>query len=232
MTTMRKFVFALATLVTSAGLLAGCSSSKHTGPLPDADVLVKEAAASTEQLTSVHLVLTSDGNIKDLPVKRLEGDLTTQPATAAKGNARVSIMGADADVKFVVMDGDLYGAITGDTYINYGSAANIYDVSAILDPQRGLANLLSAFTDPKAEAHETIGSADTIRISGKIPADAVNKLAPQLAVTEALPGTVWIQEDGDHQLVQARLQYTPETALDMTLSQWGEPVTIDKPAGV
>ena len=45
------------------------------------------------------------------------------------------------------------------------------------------------------------------------------------------PATAWIQEDGDHQLVQAQLDPSAGNSIQMTLSNWNAPVTIEKPAG-
>ena len=45
-----------------------------------------------------------------------------------------------------------------------------------------------------------------------------------------MPGTAWIREDGNHELVQAKLEPTPGNSITMTLSDWGKPVTVTKPA--
>ncbi len=212
--------------------MVGCSSSKQAGgSLPDAATLVKEASAATRDVKSAHLELSVTGKIKELPVKTLEGDLTNQPSTAAKGNATITLLGSDVEVKFVVIDGDLYAAISGDEYDDFGPAEKIYDVSAILNPDRGLANLLASLTDTEAEGRETINGQQTVRVTGQAPADAVNKLAPQLKATAPMPAIVWIQENGDHQLVRAQLEPTDDTSIQMTLSNWNAPVTVEKPAG-
>ncbi|MEO8814658.1 MAG: LppX_LprAFG lipoprotein [Mycobacterium sp.] len=229
---MRKILIALAAAAAAATLFTGCSSSKEQGgPLPDAATLVKEAGTTTADLKSAHLALSVSGQIKNLPVKTLEGDLTNQPTTAAKGNATITLLGSDVDLKFVVIAGDLYAAISGDDYDNYGPAEKIYDVSAILDPHKGLANLVSNLADPKSDGRETINGQSTVRVTGKAPADAVNKLASQLKATEPVPCTVWIQEGGDHELVQAQLDPSQGNSIQMTLSNWNAPVTVDKPAG-
>ncbi|MGB3284519.1 MULTISPECIES: LppX_LprAFG lipoprotein [Mycobacteriaceae] len=231
MSPMRRLVIALATATTAAALFAGCSSKDAGGPLPDATTLVKESATTTADLKSAHLALSVTGQIKNLPVKTLEGDLTNEPTTAAKGNATITMLGSDVDAKFVVIDGDLYAAITGDDYDNYGAADKIYDVAAILSPDKGLANMLAKLKDPKAQARDTINGQKAVRVTGDAPADAVNALAPQLKATASTPATVWIQEDGDHQLVQAQLDPSAGNSIQMTLSNWNDPVTVEKPAG-
>lgn len=213
-----------------AALVGGCSSSKQAAkPLPDAATLLKECSQATKGVKSVHLVLSVTGKIKSLPVKTLSGDLTTAPGTAAKGDAKITLAGSDIDVNFVVYNTVLYAALTPNKWTDFGPAADIYDPSSILNPDTGLANMLANFTDPKAEGRESVNGQNTVRITGKVSADAVNALAPQLKATQARPATVWIQENGDHELVQAKLEQSPGNSIQMTLSNWNQPVQITKP---
>ncbi len=224
----------LAALFAVAALVAGCSGSSDDSAtdLPDAATLLQESSETTAGETSAHLKLAVQGQIAELPVESLEGDLTQRPAVAAKGTADIVFLGQRLQgVQFVVADGDLYAAITaGGSLSNFGPASDIYDVAAILSPEAGLANVLSNFSDAKADGRETVEGVTTVRITGMVSADAVNKIAPQIAATAPVPGTAWVAEDGDHQLMQARLEPSPGNSVTMTLSDWGEPVTVDKPA--
>ncbi|HTN64096.1 MAG TPA: LppX_LprAFG lipoprotein, partial [Devosia sp.] len=107
---------------------------------------------------------------------------------------------------------------------------DIYDPSAILNPDTGLAHMLANFSDAKAVKHETIDGQDTIRVTGNVAAAAVQKLAPQLVGTDPKPTTLWIQADDPHQLVQAELEQSPGNTVQMTLSNWDAPVSVEKPA--
>jgi lipoprotein LprG len=219
-------------LLAAALIVAGCSKSsdKSSTPPPDAATLLKESAATTKGQTSVHLKLVVQGEIKDFPIASLEGDLTNAPAVAAQGKADIIFLGQKLQgVDFVVADGDLYGAITAGSFQNFGPAADIYDASAILNPDTGLANVLSNFSDPKNDGSETINGVKTDRITGNISADAVNKIAPQITATGPVPGTAWVREDGNHDLVQIKMEPSPGNSVTMTLSDWGKPVTVNKP---
>ena len=213
-------------------LLAGCSSSseKSSESLPDAATLLKESNTATRALKSVHLELAVEGEIKDLPIKTLGGDLTQSPAVAAQGKSTLLFQGSTVDANFVVIDGGLYVALSGDSYIDMGPAADVYDIAAILSPDTGLANVLASFSDPKSESTETINGVETVKVTGQVSADAVNKIAPPIAATEPVPGTAWIQKDGDHKLVQAKLEPSAGNSVQMTLSEWDKPVTVTKPA--
>ncbi|MDT7793549.1 MAG: lipoprotein LprG [Mycobacterium sp.] len=222
-----------AALVATTALIAGCSSKSQDSskPLPDAATLLKQSSETTKSQSSVHLKLTVQGEIKGLAIESLEGDLTNTPAVGAQGTANINFLGQRLEgVDFAVVDGTLYAALTKGSYENLGPAVDIYDVSAILNPDTGLGNVLANFSGPKADGRETINGVDAVRITGTVSADAVNKIAPGLAANGPIAGTAWIREDGNHELVQAKLEPTPGNSLTMTCSDWGKPVTVTKPA--
>lgn len=210
--------------------LAGCSSSKPAEPLPDAAGLLQQSIATTKALKSAHLDITVNGKIDGLPVKKLSGDLTNVPSVAVQGNSTISMGGSDVDIQLVVLDGTLYAALTPNNWLDMGPAADIYDPSVILNPDNGLANMLNSFSDPKSEASESVNGVQTIRVGGKVSADAVNKLIPQLKATGPVPATAWIQKDDPHQLVQAKIDQSDANSVQLTLSDWDKPVTVTKPA--
>ncbi|GAA1771471.1 LppX_LprAFG lipoprotein [Agromyces humatus] len=229
MQTRRVAIFA--PLVAVVALVAGCTG-QSSGDSPDPATVLQESSETTKGQTSAHLELSVEGQIAGLPVEFIEGDLTQTPAVAAQGTLDMEYLGQRLEgVEFVVSDGDLWAAITsGSSLSNFGPASNIYDVAAILDPDAGLANVLANFSDAEVDGRETIEGVDSLRITGNVTADAVNEIAPQLGATEPVPGTVWISEAGNHELMQVRLEPSPGDSVTMTLSKWGEPVTIDKPA--
>src|SRR6478672_5931493 len=172
----------LTALFAAVILIAGCSSSsdKSSESLPDAATLLKESNTATRALKSIHLDLTVEGDIKNFPIKTLSGDLAQAPASAAQGNTKLTFQGSDVDAKFVVIDSNLYVALSVDSFIDMGPAADVYDISAILNPDTGLANVLANFSDPKSESTETINGIETVKVTGKVSADAVNKIAPPI----------------------------------------------------
>jgi lipoprotein LprG len=231
----RRTAAVLAALAMSAALVAGCSKSSNQqsgSPLPDAATLLNQSAQTTRGLKSAHLELAVQGKIQGLPIQTLTGDLTNNPAVAAKGHTRLTLAGDAAEADFVVLDGTLYGSLDPNSWNNFGPASDIYDVSVILNPDAGLANILSNFASPKADSRETINGVQTIKVTGQVSADAVNKIAPKVATSGTVPGTAWIREDGNHDLVQAKLEPSPGNSIQMTLSKWNEPVTVEKPPGV
>ena len=155
----------------------------------------------------MHLQLTVTGEIKELPIESLEGDLTNTPAVAAQGKANILFLGQRLDgVDFVVADGILYGAITSGATSRTSARRRHLRRLGDPEPDTGLANVLANFTDPKADGRETVSGVETVRVTGNISADAVNKIAPQIGATGPVPGTAWIREDGNHELVQAKME--------------------------
>lgn len=232
MQTPARLAVLFTALATSALLIAGCSSdSKSSEPLPDAATLLQDSNKVTAALQSVHLDLTTTGEIKELPIASLTGDLTNTPAVAAQGKADIVFLGQKVDdVEFVVIDSTLFGALTPGSWSDFGPAADIYDVSAILNPDTGLANVLASFSDPKTDGRETVNGVETYKVTGEVSADGVNKIAPQIAASGPVPGTAWISTDGKNNLVQAKLDVTKDSNVQMTMSKWGDPVTVTKPA--
>src|SRR6201993_4755021 len=218
----------LAAVAFSTALVAGCSKSSNKGDqsLPDAATLVKQSAQTMRDIKSAHLELTVQGKIEHLPLKTLSGDLTNAPAVAAKGHTKVTMGGDDVEADFVVLDGTLYASLDPSTWNDFGPASNLYDVSLILNPDVGLANILSNVTDPKAVGREAINGVQTVKVTGQVSADTVNKVAPKIATPGNVPTTAWIQEDGNHELVQITLELSSGNSLQMTLSKWNEPVSV------
>ena len=219
----------LATLLAATLLISGCSK-KSSEPLPDAAGLLTQSIASTKKLQSAHLEIVVNGKIDGLMVKSLSGDLTNVPAVAVKGSSTISMGGSAVDIELVVLDGTLYAALTPNSWLDMGPAAEIYDPSVILNPDEGLANMLTNLTDATAAGFETIGGVPTVKITGKIGADAVNKLIPPLKASAPLPSTVWIEQNAPNQLVQAQVDQSEGNNVQLTLSEWDKPVTVTKPA--
>ena len=230
MQTCRRILAVLTALMAAAIFVSGCSSKKAAEPLPDAAGLVTQSIQTTKNLKSAHLEIAVTGKVDGLPLKTLSGDLTNVPSTAATASAKVVMGGSDIDADLVVLDGTLYAALTPNNWLDMGPAAEVYDPSVILSPSTGLANLLTSLSEAKPQAFETIGGVPTVKITGKVTSDSVNKLIPRLKATGPLPATVWIEKDAPNQLVQAELEQSAGNSVQLTLSDWDKPVTVTKPA--
>jgi lipoprotein LprG len=206
---------------------AGCSSSTDTPgtPPPDGAALLKDAAESMKSVNSATFALTVTGQVPGVPVKEVSGDLNR--AGEAKGNAKLDQFGQTFEVEFVLFDKKLYiKGITG-SWQEFGDASKIYDPSAILDPDRGVAKLLASIQSPVSEGREDVGGVKTVRVAGKVSKDIVTGLVP--GVQSDVNVKVWVKDETGHQPVRAQVEISPGNTVDITLSEVNKPVTVTKP---
>ena len=153
--------------------------------------LLKQSSDASKAITSAHFLLVINGTIPGIPIQGAEGDLTKDGT--AQGKAKLQEFGHLLDVQFVLVGGDFYvKGLTGG-YQKLPGIANLYDPSAILDPNRGIAKVLTAIAQPKTEASEVINGTKTFRVAGKAPKDAVTAIVPN--VTQDVDVKVWIRAD-------------------------------------
>lgn len=225
--------------IIAAALLSGCSSNGgkggSTSPSPNvnAAATLKAAADAQRKVTGLHVNVAVDGKVPNFALTKLDGDVSNAPKPAATGTATLLVGKKSMDSKFVYVDGHLYSNLADpNRYIDYGDGKSIYDVSTLLDPNRGLANIVANLKDPKVAGSETVNGIPTTKITGNsatsdIEALAGTRLSPGDVATT--PTTVWIASDGSNHLV--KLQFVPveNSSVTMTLSEWGKQVTATKP---
>jgi lipoprotein LprG len=226
----------LVTLAFTAAVATACSSDdppEDSGSLPDAAGLLKDSAAATADITSAHFTLTVNGEVPGLDVKSAEGDLTREGDTggAAKGNVSMELLGDLFDGEFVLVDNSLYikGPTGGWQELPAAMVRSLYDPAAILDPKRGIANVLSSTKNAKTEGAEDIDGVSTYRVRGRVTKDVVATLVP--GITADVDIVFWLRQDGDHQPVKASVQVAAEgnPTVDVTLSDINKQVSITAP---
>jgi lipoprotein LprG len=210
--------------------LAGCSK-KSDPNLPSGASLVTDAATKTKNLKSAHIKIETDGDVGSLPLRRAEGDLVR--SGDAKGSIQLSQFGVLIQYDFVVVNKDIYlkGVTGGFQKVDAATAASIYDPSAVLDPDRGIAKLLATATNPKTEARETVDGKDTYRVSVNLDPTVVSNLVP--GVTGTVTGKLWLDVK-TKDLVKAVLTVPGGTAakpatVTISESNVDVPVTVSAP---
>jgi lipoprotein LprG len=209
---------------------AGQHDAGSSGPA-DAGTLLAQSAQSTRSLRSAHLVHAVTGTVQGLSLKSMTVDVTKSPGAAATGRETFDVLGADVNADLVVYDGIFYSKLNKN-WKNSGKSSEFYDPTATLNPDVGLANLLSNFNDSKVAGSETIDGIRTVKITSQVGADAVRKFLPKSTVSGAVPGIAWVRDGGSHDLVQLTLEPTSGNTLRITLSNWNSPVSVTKPPGV
>lgn len=203
-------------------VLAGCGGSGD-GDLPAGDAVLTAAADQMATLQTVTIAITSDVDVGDLPVREVAGVVTRDGE--AEGTAQV-LLGQQLELRFVVVDDTFYYRLIGDwASMPLSQAAQFYDPSAILDPDRGVANLLRTASDARVVERED----DQYRVTARFDPAALDALVP--GASAPVEGTVWI---GVERPVLHRAEFPIEASgqsgtVQVALSRFNEPVTIDAP---
>lgn len=229
--------------VAAAIALTGCSSStSDTDPAASAGAssstsdpaaLVSAAADATAALKGAHLNLTVTGKIPNLTAKSVDADLVAQPKSAAKGTATVLLGTSEVSAPFVYVDGRLYADIDNKGYVDYGDGSSIYDVSVILNPDKGLAHLLRQMKNPTTTGAESIDQTATTKVTGTVAAKDLAPLTGANVTTNQdaqVPISVWIT--GSNQLARVVLTPVPNASMTIGLSKWNETVEVSKPSSI
>jgi lipoprotein LprG len=215
--------------------VAACSDDQQEADpnLPKGADLLREAAAATNDITSAHFTLKVNGTIPGLAVQSAEGDLTAKSGEggAAKGQVRMTLLGRLIEGEFVLIDDKIHiKGPTGDFQeLDASLVTGVYDPAAILDPDRGIAHVLTSVQDPKTVAVEDVDGVSAYKIVGRVSKDVIASLIP--GIESDVDATVWVREDGDHQPLKATAVLPTEDnpSVDVTLSKLNEPVEITAP---
>jgi lipoprotein LprA len=166
-------------------------------------------------------------------VTKLEGDISKAPQTTAKGSATLIVGHSHEDAKFVFVDGHLYSDLgKPGTYTDFGNGKSIYNVSVLLDPNKGLANVVSKLQDASVAGTEKVNGVETTKITGNSSADDITTLAGYKLTAKnvkTVRTTLWIATDGSSHLVKMQINPTGDSSVALTMSDWGRQVTATKP---
>jgi lipoprotein LprG len=218
---------AMATVV-----LAGCTGGSDTANLPSGSALLASSGAAMRSVTSVHFAIDVNGTLAGVPIQNADGDLNAQGA--AKGSAKVSEFGAFVEVNFVLLDGTFYvqGPTGGYQKIPAALAGNLFDPTAILDPDRGVAKVLTSVQGATTRGRESVNGTDCYKITGRVARDVVAALVP--GINADVGATVWVAAGGKHLPVRAEFAVpgnggSQGAKVDVSISKVNEPVTVTAP---
>ncbi|OBJ49385.1 hypothetical protein A9W95_02165 [Mycobacterium sp. 1423905.2] len=212
---------------------AKSSSATATATSGEAATLLKQAADVMRKVTGMHVNLTVQGDVANLRVTKLDGDISNTPQTVATGVATLLVGSNSEDARFVFVDGHLYSDLgQPGSYTDFGNGASIYNVSVLLDPNKGLANLLTNLKNGSVAGSQQMNGVATTKITGDSSADDIATLAGSRLTDQnvtTVPTTIWTASDGSSHLVQIQIVPTADTSVTLTMSDWGKQVTATKP---
>jgi lipoprotein LprG len=200
--------------------------SENSAPLPEAAELLRSAATELATVKTARFAITTEGAAETLGISAAEGVITS--AGEAQGSAKIEQAGLPLELQFVVKGETLHvnGLTGGWQQLPLATAAAIYDPTALLSPDRGVANLVSKATGT-TEARETVDGVQTYRIRGTLSGAALGNLVP--GVGEDVTGTLWIGADR-RLLHRAQFPVPGQSGtVTVTFSEYDKPVTIRVP---
>jgi lipoprotein LprG len=210
-------------------LVSACSSGSSGGSsdLPAAPDLLSRSAEAMRSVTSTHFTISVEGRLPDIAVRSAEGDLNGDGD--ARGRATTDQFGQLLEVDFVLAAKDLYvkGATGGFTKLPGALAGQVYDPSAILDPDRGVAKVLSSVRDARTERSEDGAHV----VAGTVPEDVAAGLVP--GIGSDVRGSFTINSDSSR-LRSARFELDgadgKPASVEVALSGFDTPVSVTPPA--
>jgi lipoprotein LprG len=210
-------------------LVTACSGGG--GSLPDGRQLLQQSATAMRAVKSVGFAIRSEGN-PAISIKSADGRLLD--SGDAEGRLQLTQAGQPVEVSFTLVGDTVYfkGATGGYQKLPKATVLALYDPSAILDPQRGVPQLLTTAKEVKTEEQEKVGGQDAYRIKATLSKSVVPALVP--GVTQDVTGQVWISTT-DHRVLKARLPIPKpggggtQGAVTVTFSDFNAAFTITPP---
>lgn len=192
----------------------------------DAAQVMRQAAQAMGDLQSVAFTVESEGTT---PVIVKGGDLKLLRGGDAEGTLTVEQQGQNVEMKVVAVGESIYldAGTGGWRKLPKALAASMYDPSAVLDPERGIAKLLESAAGAEPQAVEKVDGVEAYRVGATLPKDRVSGLVPGIGAD--LEGQVWVNK-ADHRLVKVRGAF-PEGkgAVVISFTEFDAPYEISAP---
>lgn len=221
----------LAALV--ALVVAGCSGGSSQANLPAASTLLHNSGTAMKSVTSVHFSIVVNGTLPGVPIQNADGDLNAQGQ--AKGSAKISELGTFLQVDFVLINKTFYlkGATGGYQKVPAAIAGNLFDPSVILDPNKGIANVLTSVRGATTQGKESVNGTDCYKITGTVGKDVVAAIVP--GISSDVQATIWVAASGQNLPVKAEFAVpgnggSQGAKIDVSISNVNAPVTVTAPA--
>ncbi|GAA3445904.1 LppX_LprAFG lipoprotein [Planomonospora venezuelensis] len=216
----------IAAVVAALSLVTACSGgSDGKAALPSGPDLVKKSAEAMRNVKSTAFTMETEGT-PAVQVKKAAGRLS---ATGdADGTIQVDMAGSLLEIEFFLVGDTVHfkGVTGGFQRMSRGQLAAIYDPSAILNPEKGVVQLLSNALDPRTQGEEKVGGADAYRVSATLSQQILATMVPGLA--QSVDGTLWIDK-ATGRLLKADLPLAGGKVI-VTFDDYDVPVQVTAPA--
>ncbi|MCO6003360.1 LppX_LprAFG lipoprotein [Actinoallomurus purpureus] len=228
---MSSFRAQLACLVALTFALATGCGGGGSEKYPPGGTLLQQAATATRAVTSLAFSLRTSG---DPQVKAKSADAKLLRGGNAQGSVQITELGLPIQLDFVVLGKTVHlkGLTGGWQQQPLSRVAGIYDPSAVLDPDRGLVQLLTTAKNPSTKGRQKVAGQDCYRVDATLAQAPLSRLVP--GVSADTPAELWIAK-ADHRVLKADVKVPsknggkPGTAT-VTFADFNKPFSITAPA--
>lgn len=217
----------LAAVVAALSLITACGGGAADGQaaLPGGAELVKKSAEAMRTATSAAFTMETEGT-PPVPVKKATGRLNG--TGDADGTIQIDLAGSLQEISFVVLGEVVHfkGVTGGFQKMSRSELAAIYDPSAILDPDRGVVQLMTNALDPRTEAEEKVDGTDAYRVAATLSQQVLAGLVPGIA--QSVNSRLWIDK-ATSRLLKADLPLNGGKVI-VSFHDYDVPVRVTAPA--
>lgn len=213
-------------------LAAACGGGGGSAKLPPGGQLLQQAANTLRDVASLGFTLRTSGD-PDVNVKSVDAKLLKNGNS--QGSVQVTELGMPIQLDFVVLGQTVHfkGLTGGWQRQPLSKVAGIYDPSAVLDPNRGLVQLLLTAKDARTRAEEKVSGQKTDKVHATLAQAALARLVP--GMHQDAPADIWVAESSKNVLkaeveVPAKGGGGKTGKVIITFADFGTPFTINAPA--
>jgi len=212
-------------------LTVGCSGGGAAEKYPPGGRLLQQAATVLRGVTSLSFTLRTSGDPK-VNVKSVDARLLKNGNSS--GSVQVTERGMPIQLDFVVIGTTVhFKGLTGGWQTQpLAKVAGIYDPSAILDPDRGLVQLLLTARDAQTKGKDKVAGQDAYRVHATLARAALSRLVP--GITADAPADIWVSSADQH-VLKAEAAVPAKDGGDpgkvtITFADFNKPFAITAPA--
>lgn len=211
-------------------LATGCGGGGSDKNPPGGQIL-QQAANVMRNVASLSFTLRTSGN-PNVNVKSVDAKLVKNGNS--QGSVQVTELGVPIQLDFVVLGQTVhFKGLTGGWQTEpLSKVSGIYDPSAVLDPDRGLVQLLLTAKDPKTSGKEKVAGQEAYKVHATLARAALARLVP--GMNADAPADIWVSTADKH-VLKAEVQVPSKSGgkpgkVTIAFADYGKPFTITAPA--
>jgi lipoprotein LprG len=230
MSSSRARIASLIPIVLALVLSTGCGGG-GSGKNPPGSQILQQAANVMRSVASLSFTLRTSGN-PNVNVKSVDAKLLKNGNS--QGSVQVTELGVPIQLDFVVLGQTVhFKGLTGGWQTEpLSKVSSIYDPSAVLDPNRGLVQLLLTAKGAETHGTEKVAGQEAYKVHASLSHDALARLVP--GMNADAPADIWVATADKH-VLKAEVEVPSKSGgkpgkVIIAFADYGKPFTIIPPA--